>query len=88
MVLNDPSWERVNVEVVITRRADCDSRAEGYISTQQLAMRKNRTERIDVPNGANVCWRHDRNPEQPVAGAWSGWTKASVQPGGTAEVDL
>jgi hypothetical protein len=88
LILNDPYWERVNVEVVITKRADCDSRADGYISTQQLVMRKNRTERIDVPNGANVCWRHDRNPNEPAAGAWSGWTKASVPPGQTAETDL
>ena len=88
LILNDPHWDRVNVEVVITRRADCDSRAEGYIATRQLAMRKNRTESIDVPNGATVCWRHDRNPNEPVAGAWSGWTKASIPPGQTTETDL
>ena len=88
LILNDPYWDRVNVELVITKRADCDSRAEGYIETRQLAMRKNRTERIDVPNGATVCWRHDRNPDKPVAGAWSGWTKASIRPGQSAELDL
>ena len=88
LILNDPYWDRVNVEVVITKRADCDSRAEGYIETKQLAMRKNRTESIDVPNGATVCWRHDRNPNEPVAGAWSGWTKASIPPGQTTETDL
>ncbi len=88
LILNDPHWERVNVEVVITKRADCDSRADGYIETKQLEMRKNRTESIDVPNGATVCWRHDRNPNEPVAGAWSGWTKASIPPGQTTETDL
>jgi hypothetical protein len=88
LILNDPYWERVNVELVITKRADCDSREEGYITTKQLAMRKNTTESIDVPNGATVCWRHDRNPNEPVAGAWSGWTKASIPPGKTTETSL
>jgi len=88
LILNDPYWERVNVELVITRRSDCDSRAEGFVETKQLVMRKNKTERIDVPNGATVCWRHDRNPDEPVAGAWSGWTKASIGPGQEAEVEL
>ena len=88
LVLNDPYWDRVNVELVITRRADCDSRADGYIETRELVMRKNKTERIDVPNGANVCWRHDRNPNEPAKGQWSGWTKASIVPGGEAETSL
>jgi hypothetical protein len=88
LILNNPYWDRVNVEVVITRLADCDSRNTGYLSSQQLVMRKNKTESVEVPNGATVCWRHDRNPNSPVAGAWSGWTKAQVTPGQTAEADL
>ena len=88
LTLNDPTWERVNVEIVITKRADCDSRGEGYIATRELVMRKNKTEAIEVPSGANVCWRHDRNPDKPVAGAWSGWTKATLFPGQSADTDL
>jgi hypothetical protein len=88
LILNDPYWDRVNVEIVVTRRADCDSRAEGFVKTKQLVMRKNTTERFDVPNGATICWRHDRNPNKPAAGAWSDWTKASIDPGGTAETEL
>ena len=88
LILNEPYWDRVNVELVITKRADCDSRAEGFIEIKQLVMRKNTTERFYIPNGANVCWRRDRNPEQPVAGAWSGWTKASIGPGQSAELNL
>ncbi len=88
LTLNDPTWERVNVEIVITRSADCDSRGDGYIATKALVMRKNKTEAIDVPNGANVCWRRDRNPNNPVAGAWSGWTRATLFPGQSAETDL
>ena len=88
LTLNDPYWDRVNVEIVITKRADCDSREEGFISTKALVMRKNTTESFDVPNGANLCWRHDRNPNEPVAGAWSGWTKATLAPGQSTQTDL
>ena len=88
LTLNDPTWERVNVEVVITKRGDCDSRGDGFISTRELVMRKNKTEAIEVPNGATVCWRRDRNPASPAAGAWSGWTKATLPPGQSGEADL
>ncbi|HKS89122.1 MAG TPA: hypothetical protein VJR70_06750 [Stellaceae bacterium] len=88
LIINDPYWDRVNVEIVVTRRADCDSRGEGFVSTKQLVMRKNATERFAVPNGATLCWRHDRDPNNPQAGAWSGWTRATVQPGQEAETDL
>jgi hypothetical protein len=88
LTLENPYWDRVNVEVVITKRADCDSRDAGYISTKQLVMGKNGTETIAVPDDANVCWRHDRNPDKPVAGAWSGWTRATLFPGQSAKTDL
>jgi hypothetical protein len=88
LTLNDPYWDRVNVEFVITKRADCDSRGDGYISSKTLVMRKNTTETIDVPDGANLCWRHDSDPNKPSPGAWSGWTKATVNPGQSAETDL
>jgi hypothetical protein len=51
-------------------------------------MRKKGSEPIDVPNGATVCWRIDRNPNSPVAGAWTGWTRATLAPGQSAETDL
>ena len=88
LTLNDPYWDRVNVEVVITKLANCDNRGDGFISTKQVVMRKNKTESFEVPNGANLCWRHDRDPNNPVKGAWSGWTKATVFPGQNAETDL
>ena len=88
LTLNDPFWDRVNVELVITKRGDCDSRGDGFISSRELVMRKNKIEYIEVPNGASVCWRHDRNPNNPVPGAWSGWTRATLFPGQSAEADL
>jgi hypothetical protein len=87
LTLNNPYWEQVNVEVVLTRSSDCENR-DGYISTAQILMRKNKTEAVDVPSGANVCWRHDRNPNNPVAGAWSGWTKATLFPGQSGEAEI
>ena len=87
LTLNNPYWDQVNVEIVLTRSSDCENR-DGYISTAQILMRKNKTEAVDVPSGANVCWRHDRNPNNPVAGAWSGWTKATLFPGQSGEAEI
>jgi hypothetical protein len=88
LTLNDPYWDKVNVQIVITTRADCDSREEGYIETKEVVILKGRAETIEAAPGAAVCWRHDRNPNKPVAGAWSGWTRATLQPGGHAQTDL
>jgi hypothetical protein len=88
LTLNDPYWDRVSVEIVITSNTDCDNRGEGYVSSREIVMRKNKTETIDVPAGANVCWRHDRNPNNPVAGAWSGWTRATMFPGASSDTDI
>ena len=88
LTLNDPYWDRVNVEIVITRRADCDSRADGFISSRKLVMHKDTPQSFVVPDGATLCWRHDPNPKAPVAGVWSLWTKAQLMPGQTAETDL
>jgi len=87
LILNNPTWDRVNVEAVITKSTNCDNR-EGYISTQQFVMTKNRPQRIEAPNGESICWRHDRNPNNPVSGAWSGWSRVTLFPGQTTETDL
>src|SRR5436305_15343406 len=86
LTLNNPYWEQANVEVVLTRSSDCENR-DGYISTPQILMRKNKTQAVDVPSGANVYRRHDRNPNTPVAGAWSGWNKATLFPQQTGEAE-
>ena len=87
LTLNNPYWERVNVQLVITKSADCENRGE-HLNSRELVMIKNRLEMVQVPSGANVCWRRDRNPNNPVAGAWSGWTKATLFPGRDAEANL
>jgi hypothetical protein len=87
LILNNPTWDRVNVEAVITTSPNCDNR-DAYVSTQEFVMIKNRTQRIEAPKAENICWRHDRNPNNPVAGAWSGWSRATMFPGQTYETDL
>jgi hypothetical protein len=88
LTLNDPYWERVNVQLVITKLADCDSRASGFLSEKTIVMHKNTTQSFEVPNDATLCWRHDRDPDKPSPGAWSGWTRATLTPGENAETDL
>lgn len=88
LTINDPYWDRVNVEIVITRRENCDSQGDGFISTRTIVMRKNVTQSFDVPDGASLCWRHDRDPNKPAPGVWSDWTKATPNPGASAETDL
>jgi hypothetical protein len=87
LILNDPTWDRVHVEVVVTKSPDCDNR-EAYVSTQEFVMAKNKTQRIEAPHAENICWRHDRNPNNPIAGDWSGWSRATMFPGQTFETDL
>ncbi len=87
LILNNPTWDRVNVEAVITKSPNCDNR-DAYISTQQFVMAKNRTQRIEAPNAESICWRHDRNPNNPIAGVWSGWSRVTMFPGQNTETDL
>jgi hypothetical protein len=87
LILNNPTWDRVNVEAVITKSPNCDNR-DAYLSTQQFVMAKNRTQRIEAPNAESICWRHDRNPNNPIAGAWSGWSRVTLFPGQTTETEL
>jgi hypothetical protein len=88
LVLKDPNWDRVNVQAVITSNADCNSRGQGYVATDTFVMAKGISHKVVAPNGEDICWRHDRDPDNPVAGAWSGWSRATMFPGQTAETDL
>jgi hypothetical protein len=88
LILDNPTWDRVNVEAVITNSADCDNRGKGYVETKQFVMTKGQTVTVEAPKAESVCWRHDRNPNNPTAGDWSGWSRAPLAPGQTAETDL
>ena len=87
LILNNPTWDRVNVQAVVTKSPDCDNR-DAYVSTKDFVMTKDKTQRIEAPKAENVCWRHDRNPNNPIAGVWSGWSRATMFPGQDFETDL
>jgi hypothetical protein len=88
LVLVNKYWDHVNVQAVITRSSDCDNRGEGYLSTKEFAMGKGQTYSINAPNGAEVCWRHDPDPNNPQKGVWSGWSRAVLYPGQEFETDM
>jgi hypothetical protein len=88
LTLSNPTWDHVNVEAVITTSADCDNRGKGYVAIKHFIMTKDHSTKIEAPNGESICWRHDRNPNNPVPGAWSGWSRVPLVPGQTAETDL
>lgn len=88
LTLHNPVWERVDVEIVLTRSSDCDNRGTEFISTKQITLRRDKSEAIDVPADATVCWRHNRNPNNPKPGDWTGWTRATMYPGQSADADI
>ena len=88
LLLSNPDFPLTNVEAVITANPDCDARDNGSISTLEFTMPNNATKFIDVPAGANICWRSDRNPGRPVAGRWSRWDRAFIVPGRTISANL
>jgi hypothetical protein len=88
LTLNDPTWDRVNVQAVITKSSDCDDRQNGYVATDEFVMTKGHSHNVVAPNAETICWRHDRDPNNPVAGDWSGWSRATLFPGQTTETDL
>ncbi|HEV2099286.1 MAG TPA: hypothetical protein VGR45_10215 [Stellaceae bacterium] len=88
LTLDDPIWDRINVQVVITKSSDCDARQNGYVSSDEFVMTKGRTHSVVAPNAETICWRHDRDPNNPVAGDWSEWSRATLFPGQTTETDL
>jgi len=88
LILNDPYWSRVNVQAVITTSTDCDNRGAGYVTTKEFVMTKNHSQDIVAPNAEMICWRHDRDPNNPVKGDWSDWSRATLFPGQSVETDL
>jgi hypothetical protein len=88
LLLNNAHFGPTNVEAVITSNPDCASRGPGYASTLEFVLPNNATKIIDVPPGYEICWRRDRDPEQPVFGQWSDWDRAYVGPGQTIQANL
>ncbi len=88
LVLRDPVWEEVQLQVVMTRNENCEDHGNGFISAKTVVMHKGKDQSFDVPEGASMCWRHNRDPNRPVAGDWSDWSRATLYPGQRTETDL
>jgi hypothetical protein len=88
LTLRNPNWEHVNVQVVITKSANCDDRGPEFVNTRDFEMVREKSLTVYAPNGTSVCWRHDRFPDNPKPGAWSGWSRAILFPDATTESDL
>src|SRR5438309_998258 len=73
---------------LLTNRSDCDNRGKGYIATKTFLMTKGHPVSVEAPHAESICWRKDRNPNNPVTGDWSGWSRIPLAPGQTAETDL
>jgi hypothetical protein len=88
LLLSNPHFGPTHVEAVITANRDCGSRGPGYVSTLQFVLPNNATRSVAVPIGTEVCWRRDRDPANPIAGEWSDWDRAYVEPGTTIDANL
>jgi hypothetical protein len=88
ITLHNAEWDHVNVQVVITKGTDCDSRGPEFVGAQDFVMIKDQRRDVIAPNGTSVCWRHDRNPQNPAPGQWSGWSRAIPFPGEDTETEL
>jgi len=88
LTLHNQTWDQVNVEIVVTKSANCSDRGPDYISSKEVLIRKDKSYTVDVPAEAAVCWRHDRNPNNPKPGDWTGWSRATLYPGQSAETDI
>jgi hypothetical protein len=88
LLLSNPNFGATHVEAVITANPDCGSRGPGYVSTLEFVLPNDATRFVAVPPGTEVCWRRDRDPDQPVAGQWSDWDRAYVAPGTTIDANL
>jgi hypothetical protein len=88
LTLRNTVWEHVNVQVVITKGSDCDARGPDFVGSQDFVLHRDQTKTIVAPNESNICWRHDRYPNNPHPGEWSGWSRATLFPGNSTTTDL
>ena len=88
LVLVNHFWDHVNVEAVVIKGSSCTDRSQDVTPPKQFEMGKGQTYKIDAPNGAQVCWRHDPDPHNPQKGLWSDWSRAILYPGQEFETDL
>ncbi len=88
LTLRNTQWDHVNMQVVTTKGSDCDARGAEFIGSQDFVLHKDQTKTITAPDEASVCWRHDRYPNNPKPGEWSGWSRAVLFPGSDTTTDI
>jgi hypothetical protein len=88
LTIRNTVWDHVNVQAVITKSADCDARGAEYVSSKDFVLLRDQTKTLVAPEGTSVCWRHDRYPDKPSPGQWSGWSRAILFPGNDTTSDL
>jgi predicted component of type VI protein secretion system len=88
LTLRNTAWDHVNVQLVIVKSADCEASGADFVGSQNFVLHRDQTRTIVAPNGASVCWRHDRYPDNPTPGTWSGWSRAILFPGEDTTTDL
>jgi hypothetical protein len=88
LTLRNTVWEHVNVQVVVSKSSDCNANGPDAVSSQNFVMRIDQLKTIVAPPETNICWRHDRYPNNPHPGEWSGWSRAIPFPGNETTTDL
>ena len=87
LLLRNQYWDKINVQVVVTPSGDCDNKS-AYVETLEFVLNKNASRSIIAPHAENICWRKDRNPNNPSPGEWSSWSHATMYPGQSADTDI
>jgi hypothetical protein len=88
LTLRNTVWEHVNVQVVLTKGSNCDAHDQDFVDQQNFVLHRNQTKTIVAPDEVNICWRHDRYPNNPHPGEWTGWSHATPFPGSETTTDL
>jgi hypothetical protein len=88
LTLRNLQWQHVNVQLVITKGSECDEHSPEFVSSQNFVLHIDQTKTVTAPPDTNICWRHDRYPDHPHPGEWSGWTHATMFPGTDTTTDL
>jgi hypothetical protein len=72
VVIHNPSWNQVTVEVYVGSNADCNQNAP----YNTFHLMRGGAATVNT-NGEDVCWRRETDPEHPN-GQWTGWNRQSV----------
>ena len=81
LIIRNPNFANVNVEVRVGTNADCGQNA--VFGTRQLQRNASWT----IQANQDVCWRRDANPDAPN-GTWTPWNRQAITAGTSHDVNL